>query len=122
MIGSWLQKNNFTKASLVKLDNPEFEKHFVVYSDDQIEARYILTHSMMKRLTDFRQKSGEDISISFRGNNIYLAIHYNRDLFEPTVFSSLLNLQATLDYIKNLQLAISIVEELKLNENLWSKQ
>ena len=42
-IGSWLQSKNQAREELVKMDNPDFEKEFVVYSNDQIEARYILS-------------------------------------------------------------------------------
>jgi hypothetical protein len=40
----------------VKLDNPEFEKYFDVYSDDQIEARYLLDHVLMEKLLYLRKK------------------------------------------------------------------
>ena len=121
IIGSWLQSKNSSKGELVKMDNAIFEKEFVVYSDDQIEARYILTHTLMERLLNFRKKSKHEILISFVENNIHLAINYKKDLFEPTVFKSLLNEEITNEYIHTLVLALSIVEELKLNDRLWSK-
>lgn len=121
LIGSWLQSNNFSQRELIKLDNPEFEKNFVVYGTDQIEARYLLTHSMMQRLLQLKKRSGKDTYISFIGGQIYIAIAYNKDLFEPTVFSSLLEYKQVMEYITTLQTAIGIVEELKLNEKLWSK-
>jgi len=121
MIGSWLQSNNFSKSDLVKLDNHEFEKEFVVYGENQIEARYILTHSLMERILEYKKRTQKEISLSFIGEKLYMAIHYNKDLFEPTVFKSLLDIKITMEYIKTLQLSISIVQELKLNEKLWSK-
>jgi len=60
--------------------------------------------------------------VSFIDNQIYLALAYNKDLFEPTVFSSLLQYKLVKEYISTLQLAIGIIEELKLNERLWSKR
>ncbi len=121
VIGSWLQRNNFSQEALVKMDDPTFEQHFVVYGTKQIEARYILTHSMMKRLLDFKKRSRVPLYISFNHNQIYLALEYNKDLFEPTVFSSLLDYKLVKEYISTLKLAIGIVHELKLNERLWSK-
>lgn len=120
-IGSWLQKNNMGRNDLVKMDDPEFEKAFVVYGSDQIEARYILTHAMMKRLLDYKKQTQEDIYISFVGSKIHLGIYYNKDLFEPTVFTSLLEYKQAISYTQTLKLSIGIVEELKLNEKLWSK-
>jgi hypothetical protein len=122
LIGHWLQSNNAARDELVKMDNPEFEKEFVVYSSDQIEARYILSHSLMKKLLDFKHKSKHSVYISFIGTHIYIAISYDRDLFEPSVFHSLLDYKVAMEYVKTLHLAIGVVEELKLNQKLWSKQ
>ncbi|PHR55610.1 MAG: Galanin [Arcobacter sp.] len=121
VIGSWLQSKNMSRDELIKMDSPAFEKHFVVYGTDQIEARYILTHSMMKRLLDYKKRVKVPLHISFVNNHIFLALSYNKDLFEPTVFSSLLKYSLIKEYITTLQLAIGIIEELKLNEKLWSK-
>lgn len=121
LIGSWLQSHNFSRDKLVKLDNPLFEKEFVVYSGDQIEARYLLSHSLMEKLLAFKQKSQKKIYISFTGNKIYIAINYNKDLFEPSVFSSLMEYKSVMEYIKTLHLAIGVVNELKLNEKLWGR-
>ncbi|MDX1295094.1 MAG: DUF3137 domain-containing protein [Sulfurimonadaceae bacterium] len=120
LIGKWLQSKNVTREKLIKMDDPAFEKSFVVYGSDQIEARYILTHSMMKRLLDFKKRSKENIFISFVGSNIHIAIS-GGDRFEPAVFKSLLSYKQAMAYIATLKLAIGIVEDLKLNERLWSK-
>ncbi|MBU0632284.1 DUF3137 domain-containing protein [bacterium] len=122
LIGSWLQSNNFGRDQLIKMDDPEFEKEFVVYGNDQIESRYILTHSMMQRILELKKKTGQKVYISFVDGQMYLAIEYNKDLFEPSVFRSLLEYQVAMEYVKTLQLTIAIVEELKLNQKLWSKQ
>lgn len=122
VIGHWLQANNASRDELVKMDNPEFEKEFVVYSTNQIEARYILSHSLMKKLLDFKHKSKYPVYISFIDTNIYMAISYNKDLFEPSIFHSLLDYKVAMEYVKTLHLAIGLVEELKLNQKLWSKK
>ncbi len=121
-IGNWLQSNNISRSELVKMDNPEFEKEFVVYSDDQIEARYILTHTLMNKLLHFKKKSQHPLYVSFLGGKIYMAIEYNKDLFEPSVFHSLLKYKIAMEYIQTLHLALGIVQELQLNQKLWSKR
>jgi len=121
LIGGWLQANNPGREELIKMDDPAFEKEFVVYGSDQIEARYILTHTLMKKLLDYKKRTQTDLYVSFRTNTITLAIAYNKDLFEPSVFSSLLNYKIAMEYVQTLHLATGIVEELKLNAKLWSK-
>ena len=121
-LGKMLQSYNFSRAELVKMDNPEFEKHFVVYGTDQIEARYILSHSMMERILTFRKKVGHDISLSFVGGEMFVAVHYDKDTLEPAIYSSLLDYKIAKEYIETLFFAMGIVEELSLNKKLWSKR
>jgi hypothetical protein len=121
LIGSWLQANNFSREELIKMDNPDFEKEFVVYGTDQVEARYILTHTLMQKLLNYKRKTKHPIYVSFIKGKIYMAIEYNDDMFEPSVFHSLLNYKIAMAYVSTLHLAIGIVEELKLNQKLWSK-
>ncbi len=62
--GQALQKLNVLRDNLVKLEDPEFEKEFVVYGSDQIEARYILSTSLMRRILDFKAKTKRGIHLS----------------------------------------------------------
>jgi len=116
------QKLNFTRDELVKLEDPEFEKEFVVYSNDQVEARYILSTSLMKRIVDFKRKSDRKIHLSFINSQVNVAISYNRGLFEPKLFSTLLDFGLVRQYFEDLELAVGIVEDLNLNTRIWTKQ
>ena len=64
-IGTKLQKMNKARGELVKLENPEFESEFAVYSDDQIESRYILSPSLMERILSFKKQTKKSIQLSF---------------------------------------------------------
>lgn len=121
LVGNWLQSNNFSRDELVKMDSVAFEEEFVVYSNDQIEARYILTPALMQKLLNYKKRSRHPVYVSFTSKNIHIAIEYNKDLFEPSVFHSLLKYKIAMEYVSTLHLAVGIVEELKLNEKLWSK-
>lgn len=121
-IGTFIQDMNFTRDDLVKMDNPSFEKEFVVYGKDQVESRYILTHSMMDRILEFKNRSGKNIYISFKNSRIFVAVEYNRDLFEPDPFKSLKNFGMIKEYYQDLALVVGIVEDFKLNRRIWSKK
>lgn len=120
-IGGWLQSINLSRDGVIQLDDPEFEKQFVVYGNDPIEARYILTHSMMNRISDFQKKVPYPLFISFVHNHIHVAINTGKDLFEPSVLTSLLDYRQAMEYLNTLHYTIGLIEELKLNEKLWSK-
>lgn len=120
-LGRKLQEQN-ALGQLVKLEDPEFEKEFVVYGTDQIEPRYVLSTSLMRRILDFQKKCEHKIMLSFAGSKVYLAIPFERELFEPGLFESLLDFEPMTEYFEDLQLAIGIVEDLNLNTRIWSKQ
>jgi hypothetical protein len=121
-LGSFFQKLNWTRGDFIKLDDPEFERYFVVYADDQIESRYILSPSLMKRIVDFRKKTGKRIFLSFVGSEVFVAVPYKRGLFEPAVFTSITGFKSVKEYLEDLQLALGIVEDLDLNTRIWSKK
>jgi hypothetical protein len=119
-LANTLQGMNKRHGQLVKLEDPEFERLFAVYSEDQVEARYILSTNLMARLVQFKKKSRRDLSIAFVNNAIYVAIACEEDLFEPKLYSSMTDFRPIQEYFENLQLVIGIVEELKLNRRIWS--
>ncbi len=121
-LGKLLQSWNVSRADLIKLEDPEFEREFVVYGSDQIEARYILSTSLMQRILDFKRKTGMKIHLSFTGSKVYVALPMTKNLFEPKYMSSVMNFAPILDYARDLSLAVSIVEDLNLNTRIWSKE
>ena len=121
-LGQKLQSLNGVRGQLGKREDPEFERHFVVYGDDQIEARYILSTSLMKRIVDFKEKTRKKIYLSFIGSMVFVAIWYTKNLFEPRIFRTLLDFEPIKEYFGDLQLVIGIVDDLNLNTRIWSKR
>ena len=121
-LGQKLQSLNIFRGNLIKLEDPEFESHVVVYGSDQIEARYILSTSLMARITDFKKKTGKKIHLSFIGSMVFVAVSYTRNLFEPRLFKTLLDFEPVRQYFEDLQLAVGIVDDLNLNTRIWSKE
>jgi hypothetical protein len=73
----------------------------------------------MSRLVNFRKKAGRKVYVSFVQNQIYIAIPYEKDLFEPLLFKNMLDFKPVREYFENLQLASGIVEDLNLNRRIW---
>lgn len=121
-LGTFFQKMNMSRPQLVKLEDIEFEKAFAVYGTDQIEARYILSPSLMQRIMEFRKKTKSEISLSFIQSQVYIGIPISKDLFEAPVFSSMINYPMMAEYYSYLALCIGIVEDLDLNTRIWTKE
>ena len=103
-------------------NDPEFEKLFVVYGTDQIESRYILSPALMQRIVEFKTKRQKPIYLSFVGSSIFVALSETRPLFEPKIFSSILDFKTVCGYFEDLRVAVEIVEDLNLNTRIWSKE
>jgi hypothetical protein len=120
--GKLFQSWNVLRGQLIKLEDPEFERYFVVYGNDQIQARYILSTSLMERIVNFKKKTGQRIYLSFVGSKVFVAVSFTRNLFEPKLFRTLLDFGLIQEYFEDLQLAVGIVEDLNLNTRIRSKE
>ena len=120
-MGSSLQKINKSKGDLVKMENEAFEKEFVVYASDQVEARYILSTKLLQRIIDFKNKMGAKMHVSFINSKMYIGISLRKNLFEVSYFKSLLKKEPIEEFYKYLDLCIGIAEELDLNTRIWTK-
>jgi len=122
-LADFFKKMNLSRREkLVKLEDPDFNKHFVVYGEDQIEARYVLSTSLMNRIREFKEKYPNPLYLSFVNSFLYIAIAYRKDLFEPSYFKKLTRFSLVQEFFEDIQLAVSIVEELNLNNRIWTKQ
>lgn len=104
---------------LIKLENPEFEKHFKVYSSCQIESRFIITPKMMEVILMARDLFKSEISISMVSGNIYIAINYSDDILESSIFSSYLDPSLLDKCKKEFNLLFELINIFDLEVKLW---
>ncbi len=110
------------REKLVHLDDVEFSRQFNVYSDNQVQARYILSTSLIRRIVDFRKKHKSNVFLSFVDSKMYLGISHTKNLFEPNYLKSLTDFRIVRTYFEDLMLAVGIVEEMNLNTRIWTRQ
>ncbi|MEJ0033931.1 MAG: DUF3137 domain-containing protein [Bacteroidota bacterium] len=121
-LGTMFQKWNMSRDQLVKMEDVDFEKAFAVYSNDQVEARYILSTSLMQRILQFREKTRSKIGLSFIDSEVFIAVPLKENLFEAPFFSSMVKFDMIDGFNKYLVLFIGIVEDLNLNTRIWTKE
>lgn len=107
------------KKQLIKLEDPEFNSLFTVYSEDKIQARYIVSTSLIEKLVKFRKNTNRNIYLSFIDNTIYIAVEYPIGIFEPNLLQSILRFAPVQKYFEAIQLILGIVEDLKLDIQNW---
>ncbi len=120
--GRKLQKWNPNRPPLVQLENTRFEKQFVVYSQDQTEARYILSSSMMENILKIQEKFEHNLRISFIGSKINIAIPLRKPWLEPKFWGTLINTKQLEDYHDTLKMVTEIIADLNLNRRIWTKE
>jgi hypothetical protein len=128
--GQWLQsisaKLGNQPGELVKMEDPEFERLFKVFSTDQVEARYILTPNMIRRIVEFRNRTKSQVRLSFIASRVFVAISTYHNYFEPpSLFApadKLLDPSTLAQYFEELKFALAVVDELNLNTRIWTKQ
>ncbi len=105
--------NNISNNKIF-LDNTEFNELFPVYAENTTEAFYVLPSNLLERMVNFVHKTGRKFDFSVVDDKFYIAIPYNRELLEPPIFKSLFDYSIYEEYLTDLELAIGIVEDLKL--------
>ena len=110
---------NPEKLNKVTLEDTVFNKRFNVYSEDQVEARYLLTTSFMERLYNLKTTFGaRKLKCSFFCDNLMIAIHTRKNLFEPgNLFHSLKDDKLSEKLFKDINSILHLVEYFKLDEN-----
>ncbi|MBN2683643.1 MAG: DUF3137 domain-containing protein [Pontiellaceae bacterium] len=107
--GQKLQGIGKSHGELVKMEDPVFEREFAVYSSDQVEARYILSPALMRRMLELRRKAGDNVYFSFCGGNVNIAISSDKDRFEPKLFSTVRDIGLAREFVDDLQSTEDIV-------------
>lgn len=110
------------ETGLIRLEDPVFEDAFAVYSTDEIEARYILSTSMMQRLLQLRDRFGTDLRVAFKDSCVALAIPSRKPFLEPGLGVPATDPGQVRGFLAELDHVLSLVEELDLNTRIWTKE
>lgn len=110
------------RGDRVKLEDPEFEKNYEVFSTDQIESRYILTPAIMQAMTAIKKELNTSVYFSFIDERVYCAMFFNKNLFEPRIMKSGVNFEDIEKMYKLFATNALIINELNLNTRIWTKE
>ena len=121
-IGRALQKLSGRRGTqLIQMEDTEFEKAFAVHSTDQVEARYILSPSMMRRILDLRQRFGKDVRIAFKESSVWIAVPHSSPYLEPGTGVAATDRVQIENMLTEIVSFLDIIEEMDLNTRIWTK-
>jgi hypothetical protein len=109
----------FNQTHLVTLEDVEFEKKFAIYSTDQVEARYILSPSMIEHIKTIQNKLGKDIYLSFINNKVFVALASDTDSLSPVIFQNMTAFETIEPIYHLIGSMLEIPRDLKLNTRIW---
>jgi len=101
----------------VGIEYPEFEKAYEVYSDNQIEARYILTTVMIEYIMQLKNVF-KAVEYSFFDNQVLINIEMKENFFEcSSFFRTIINKKRLYKNFNQFHLLFSIIHILHLHQN-----
>jgi len=114
-------KNNvFENYSLqrVYLEDPEFNRRYKVYSNDQIEGRYLITPAFMERFKNIQTAFGtQNVKCSFVDDKFFLAIPTKQNAFEiGNLFTPLDNPKHLEKFFREFSSILLLMDYFKLDE------
>ncbi len=115
---SWIKvfMGLFSGLKRVTLEDPKFEKLFDVYSDSQVESRYLLTPSFMERLAALGRQY--QIRCCFINGQMMIAVPLNFDFLPSLKLNEKLDYQKIKGVICQLNIFFEIIDGLKLDMNI----
>lgn len=113
------QVRNEMKLQKVKLEDLTFDKKYNVYSEDQIEARYLITTAFMERLKNFQTAFGtKNIKCSFFNDKVMFAISTDKDIFEiGNIFEPLTRKKQINRFYDEISSLYNMIDYFKLTQN-----
>lgn len=111
----WLKIFNDIPLDLerVTLEDPVFENKFDVYSDDQIEARYLLTTAFMERLIELCNLMS--LSCCFIDNKFILALNNEQDFLPNLSLAEPITYEIVKKIVNQVNMVFKIIDILKLD-------
>ena len=119
--GRFLQAGT-SKGQLIRLENIDFEREFVVYSTNQVEARYIITPVIMKAMLEIRQYFKVPVYFSFVGNSVFCAANFDANVYGLPFIETELYFNKFKHIHQIVKGNMKLIEALQLNTRIWTKE
>ena len=108
------------KLKRTKLEDVEFEKRFNVFTDDEVEARYLITPSFMERLNEMKVAfKANTVSCAFYEKSLLIALSTGKDLFSiGSLFKRIDDPKQFFTMFEEILSIIKLIDHFKLNQKI----
>ena len=111
-----------SKYKKIEMESLEFNKVFTVYAQSDHEAFYILTPSLMEKITNLVNDSKGKVLLCFIDNKLHIGLYDNKDSFEPkSIFKPIDEEKVNEEINKDIKTITNFVDYLSLDNDLFRK-
>ena len=106
---------------LYKTGNQAFDAKFqirILKKSHDYNPSLFLTNEFLNGIVQFSTKYLNEVHISFIENNIYAAIHHDKELFEPQVFTGNKRFDFIYMHYQDLSFPIHLIQNIIINQEL----
>jgi mRNA deadenylase 3'-5' endonuclease subunit Ccr4 len=101
----------------VDLEDIEFNNKFQVYSNNEVEAFYILTPNMIGKIKEIERELKGGLLLVFNNNQLHIGIKNNKQTFTPSLF---INVHKFVDSCyRDVKTVMKLVDLLELDNDLF---
>ena len=118
-ISNWGLKDKYKK---VMMEDQAFNNSFKVYAQDEHDAFYVLTPSLMERIKKLSTTISGKLLFCFIDNKLHIGIYNNKDSFEHGVFRRINEEKVTNEISQDIKLITNFVDELNLDNDLFRRE
>lgn len=117
-VSNWGSKLKYKK---VAMEDQDFNNKFRTYAQDEHEAFYILTPSLMEKIKKITGEVKGKMLFCFVDDKLHIGIYNNKDSFEHGVFTKVDETKAVEDVTKDVKVITNFIDELSLDNDLFKK-
>lgn len=114
--------NSTVKYKKVMMEDQEFNKEFVVHSQDEHEAFYILTPALIEKIKNLSSSISGRLLFCFIDNKLHIGLYDGKDSFEPNIHKKIEEEKIINEINKDIKLITNFVDELNLDNDLFRKE
>ena len=118
-VNNWGEKNKYKK---VEMEDAEFNKMFRIYVQNEHDAFYILTPSLMEKIKNLARTVSGKLLLCFINNELHIGLYNYKDSFEHSVYKKIDEEKINDDISKEIKIITNFVDELDLDNSLFRRE
>ena len=117
-VSNWGNKLKYKK---VMMEDEAFNKMFRTYAQNEHDAFYVLTPSLMEKIKQLTNSISGRILLCFIDNKLHVGVQTGEDSFEHGIFSKIDENQITEEISKDIKLITQFIDDLDLDNDLFRR-